>query len=67
MVGGNASDLDVAAPYEAASLETKWQAARRRRRGAVDRVVSVVFGVLAIAVIGYVIGLARVVAPHLVD
>lgn len=47
--------------------ETRWQAARRRRRRTVDRLLSVLFGVLAVASLAYIFGLARVVAPHLID
>ena len=67
MTGRNADEADAAGAVDGGLWESRWQAARRRRRGAVDRVVSTLFGVIAIAAIAYVFGLARVVAPHLVD
>lgn len=67
MTGRNGGEADLAGRMDGGRWETRWQAARRRRRGVVDRVVSALFGVIAIAAIAYVFGLARVVAPHLID
>ena len=43
-----------------------WQQARRRRRAWVDRLMSVLFGALAIAAVLYFIALGSIIAPVLV-
>ena len=43
--------------------QTKWQAARARRRVWVDRGLSLTFGILALAFFAYLFGLIRIVAP----
>jgi hypothetical protein len=45
---------------------TRWQAARRRRRGLVDRIGGVLFGVIAAAMLWFFVALGQVVWPALI-
>jgi hypothetical protein len=45
---------------------TRWQAARRRRRGLVDRIGGMLFGIIAAAMLWFFVALGQVVWPALV-